>query len=40
MSQLFALGGQSIGISASTSALPMNFRTEFLQDGLVDESEM
>ena len=35
MSQFFSLGDQSIGISASTSALPMNFRTEFLQDGLV-----
>ena len=26
MSQLFALGGQSIGVSASTSVLPMNTR--------------
>jgi len=27
MSQLFASGGQSIGVSASTSVLPMNTRT-------------
>ena len=26
MSQLFASGGQSIGVSASTSVLPMNIR--------------
>ena len=30
MSQLFASGGQSIGNSASTSALPMNIRTDFI----------
>ena len=36
MSQLFASGGQSIGVSASTSVLPMNIqRTDFLYDGLV-----
>ena len=28
MSQLFASGGQSIGLSASTSVLPMTFRTD------------
>ena len=28
MSQLFASGGQSIGVSASTSVLPMNTRTD------------
>ena len=33
-SQLFASGGQSIGVSASTSVLPM-LRTDLLQDGLV-----
>ena len=32
----FASGGQSIGVSASTSVLPMNIqRTDFLLDGLV-----
>ena len=30
MSQLFASGGQSIGVSASTSVLPMNTRTYLL----------
>ena len=35
-SQLFASGGQSIGVSASTSVLPMNIRSaDFLQDELV-----
>ena len=29
MSQLFALGGQSIGVSASTSVLPMNIEDWF-----------
>ena len=35
MSQLFASGGQSIGVSASASIPPMNIRTDFLYDGLV-----
>ena len=35
MSQFFASGGQSIGVLASASVLPMNIRTNFLQDGLV-----
>ena len=35
MSQLFTSGGQSIGVSASSSVLPWIFRTDFLQDGLV-----
>ena len=35
MSQLFASGGQSIGVSASASVLPMNIQDWFLQDGLV-----
>ena len=35
MSQLFESGGQSIGVSASTSVLPMHIRTNFLQDWLV-----
>ena len=35
MSQLFAWGGQSIGVSASASVLPMNIQDDFLQDGLV-----
>ena len=30
MSQFFALGGQNIGVSASTSVLPMIFRVDFL----------
>ena len=34
-SQLFASGGQSIGVSASASVLQWIFRTDFLQDGLV-----
>ena len=29
MSQLFASGGQSIGVSASTSVLPMNIQDQF-----------
>ena len=29
MSQLFELGGQSIGVSASTSVLPMNIQDQF-----------
>ena len=35
MSQLFTSGGQRIGISASTSVLPMNIQDYFLQNGLV-----
>ena len=35
MSQLFTSGGQSIGLSASASALPKIFKTDFLEDGLV-----
>ena len=35
MSQLFIWGGQSIGVSASASVLPMNTRTYLLQDRLV-----
>ena len=35
MSQLFTSGSQSIGVSASASVLPMNTRTDLLQDGLV-----
>ena len=35
MSQLFPSGGQSIGVSASTSVLPKNTRTDLLQNGLV-----
>ena len=35
VSQLFAWGGQSIGVSASVSVLPMNTQTDLLQDGLV-----
>ena len=34
MSQLFTSGGQSIGVSASTSVLP-TLRTDLLSDGLV-----
>jgi len=30
MSQLFASGGQSIGVSASKSVLPKNTRTDLL----------
>ena len=33
--QLFSSGGQSIGVSASTSVLLMNTRTDLLSDGLV-----
>ena len=36
MSQLFTSGGQNIGVSASTSVLTWIFRTDFLQDGLVE----
>ena len=35
VSQLFASGGQSIGVSASASVLPMNIRVDFLYDWLV-----
>ena len=35
VSQVFTSGGQSSGASASASVLPMIFRTDFLQDGLV-----
>ena len=35
MSQPFASGSQSIGVSASTSVPPMNTRTDLLQKGLV-----
>ena len=35
MSQLFPLGGQSIGVSASISVLPVNIQDWFLYDGLV-----
>ena len=35
MSQLFTWGGQSTGVSASTSVPPMNTRTDLLWDGLV-----
>ena len=35
MSQLFTWGGQSIGVSDLASVLPMNTRTDLLQDGLV-----
>ena len=31
MSQLLASGGQSIGVSASTSVLPMNIQDQFIQ---------
>ena len=37
MSQFFTSGGKSIGVSASTSVLPMKPRTD-LQDGLVGSS--
>ena len=36
MSQLFAWGGQSIGVSASASVLPMNIQDWFPLDGLVE----
>ena len=35
MSQLVISGGQSIGVSASASFLPMNTRTDLPSDGLV-----
>ena len=35
MSQLFASGGQSTGVLASTLILPVNTRTDLLSDGLV-----
>ena len=35
MSQLFTSGGQSIGVSASASVLPIIFRVDLLKDGLV-----
>ena len=35
MSQLFAWGGQSIGVSASTSVLQWTPRTDLLENGLV-----
>ena len=35
MSQLFIWGGQSIGVSALASVLPMNTQTDLLEDGLV-----
>ena len=35
MSQLFAWGGQSTGVSALASFLPMNIRADLLQNGLV-----
>ena len=35
MSQFFTSGGQSIGVSVLASTLPMVFRTDLLQDGLV-----
>ena len=34
MSQFFVSGGQSIGVSASTSVRPMNTETDLLSDGL------
>ena len=37
MCQYFTSGGQSIGVSVSTSSLPI-FRTDFLEDGLVGSS--
>ena len=36
MSQLFASGGQSTGVSALASFLPMNTRTDLLQNGWLD----
>ena len=36
MNQLFASGGQNIGVSASISVLPMNTQDYFLLDGLVE----
>ena len=34
MSQLFTSGGQSIGVSASTSVLPVNIQNSFRMDWL------
>ena len=34
VSQFFASGGQSIGVSASASVLPMNIQNWFFEDGL------
>ena len=34
-SQLFTSGGQSVGVSASASVLPITSRTDFLEEGLV-----
>ena len=36
MSQIFALGDQSIGVEASTSVLPMNTRTDLLRMDWLD----
>ena len=38
MSQVFASGGQSIGVSASTSVLPMNIQTDLLKYWLIGSS--
>jgi len=38
-SQLFALGGQSIGVSASASVLPMNPQDCLILSDLFDTSE-
>ena len=38
MSQLFAWGGQSTGVSALASVLPVTPRTDLLQNGLVGSS--
>ena len=35
MSQLFASGGQSFGVSASALVLPKNIQTDFFLDGLI-----
>ena len=35
MSQVFASGGQRMGVSASASVLPMNIQDRFLWNGLV-----
>ena len=37
MSQLFAPGGQSIGVSASTSVLPMNIQDTHLGGEATDQ---
>ena len=39
MSQLFTLGGQSIGVSASTSVLPMNIQDRFPYGNTKDPEE-